>query len=148
ILKKFLEEGRVEAKKRGGDKAHKLTDEQKLAVRRWAEEDRRISLAKLKEKCLSTFGVAVSEATISRLLKTFSSTATRRTPLQPKRRGDGAEAIDARWLYAQSLLQLFAQQLVQTQMCFADQASSSFTPSSSTVSSSSVSSEDDRGAST
>uniref|UniRef100_A0A914XVQ5 Transposase n=1 Tax=Plectus sambesii TaxID=2011161 RepID=A0A914XVQ5_9BILA len=151
IIKKFLEEGRVEAKKRGGDKAHKLTDEQKLAVRGWAEEDRRISLAKLKEKCLSTFGVAVSEATISRLLKTFSSTATRRTPLQPKRRGDGAETIDARWLYAQSLLQLFAQQLVHTQMCFADQASSStssFTPSSSTVSSSSVSSEDDRGAST
>uniref|UniRef100_A0A914VBR6 Uncharacterized protein n=1 Tax=Plectus sambesii TaxID=2011161 RepID=A0A914VBR6_9BILA len=33
IIKKFLEEGRVEAKKRGGDKAHKLTDEQKLAVR-------------------------------------------------------------------------------------------------------------------
>ena len=33
IISKFTEEGRVEAKQRGGVKAHKLTEDQKKTIR-------------------------------------------------------------------------------------------------------------------
>ena len=94
IINKFVKEGRVEAKQRGGNKASKLTDDQKTTIRSCVDDGCSITLPRLKDKCLATFGVAVSEATISRLLRAFSY--TKRVHLQPARRDD-AEAIEARW---------------------------------------------------
>uniref|UniRef100_A0A914UP31 Tc1-like transposase DDE domain-containing protein n=1 Tax=Plectus sambesii TaxID=2011161 RepID=A0A914UP31_9BILA len=99
--------GRVEAQQRGGVKAHKLTEDQKTTIRNWVNNDSSITLPRLKEKCLATFGVAVSSSTIGRILEAFSYTI-KRVHLQPVRRNDAA-AIEARWQYAQTFLELFAQ---------------------------------------
>uniref|UniRef100_A0A914VGZ7 Tc1-like transposase DDE domain-containing protein n=1 Tax=Plectus sambesii TaxID=2011161 RepID=A0A914VGZ7_9BILA len=86
IISKLTKEGRVETQQHGGVKTHKLTEDQ---------------------KCLAAFGVAVSSFTIGRILKAFAYTI-KQVHLQPVRRNDAA-AIEARWQYAQTFLDLFAQ---------------------------------------
>lgn len=116
IITKFVEEGRVEAKKRGGRKAHKLSDDQKLIVKSWAAGERGISLAKLKDKCLTTFGVAVSEATISRLLRAPDIRRIKQAdhveePILPRAQvATDAASLEAELtrLYAQSFIQFLA----------------------------------------
>ena len=118
IINKFTKEGRVETKQRGGVKAHKLTEDQKTAIRGWVDDDCSITLPRLKEKCLATFGVAVSPSTIGRVLKAFYYTI-KRVHLQPVHRNDAA-AIEARWQYAQTFLELFAQ-VSEAQIYFIDE---------------------------
>ena len=45
IINKFVKEGRVEAKQRGGNKASKLTDDQKTTIRSWEQRMIRVNLS-------------------------------------------------------------------------------------------------------
>uniref|UniRef100_A0A914WCZ8 Transposase n=1 Tax=Plectus sambesii TaxID=2011161 RepID=A0A914WCZ8_9BILA len=60
-----------------GARLPKLTDEQTATVKSWVDADCSISLPKSKEKCHAEFGVNVSEATLSRIMKSFSHTIKR-----------------------------------------------------------------------
>ncbi|WKX90598.1 hypothetical protein Q1695_009446 [Nippostrongylus brasiliensis] len=105
IIKIFIKDGRVKTKKRGGEKrATKLSEEQKHLIKTWIDDDCSITLRKMKQKYLSTFGIDVSMSTINRLLGSFSYTV-KRTHLQPLRRND-ADSIEARFEFAQSFLQI------------------------------------------
>lgn len=82
MIKNFIKDNRVEAKWRVGDRTHKLTKDQKLAMRSWVDDDCTILLWKLSSKCLVMFGIMMLETKICRILTAFSYTI-KRVHLQP-----------------------------------------------------------------
>ncbi|WKY01110.1 hypothetical protein Q1695_015258 [Nippostrongylus brasiliensis] len=61
IIKIFIKDGRVKAKKRGGEKrATKLSEEQKHLIKTWIDDDCSITLRKMKQKCCCCVCVCVT----------------------------------------------------------------------------------------
>uniref|UniRef100_A0A914VX18 Uncharacterized protein n=1 Tax=Plectus sambesii TaxID=2011161 RepID=A0A914VX18_9BILA len=71
-----------------------------------------------KGKCLAELSVNVSEATLSRIMKSFSRTL-KRIHVLPARRND-ADTIEERWRYTRTFLKLFTE-VSETQIYFLDE---------------------------
>jgi transposase len=102
IVKTYCSEGKLEAKVRGGQRSHTLTDEQKTAVRGWILEDCSITLKKIKEELESKLGVVTSIATIHRLVEGFNFTLKRTTRFLERRNDENT--VEIRYNYALQFL--------------------------------------------
>jgi transposase len=74
IMCVYYQQGRTRKLPLGGNRKQILSTEQKVAVLEWIDSDCTLSLQALKLACQERIGVAVSKATISRVLLSFHYT--------------------------------------------------------------------------
>ena len=65
IINVFQNEGRLVKKERGGIRRKALTDENKINIKRWVEEDCSLILKSIQKLALSKLNVSVSQSTIN-----------------------------------------------------------------------------------
>lgn len=106
ILRVYISENRVEAKKRGRPPVRKLSDIQKDAIRGWVDDNCSLSLSELKARCEAEFNVVVCEKTVGRVLDSFHYTM-KRAYTHPVRRND-LEALQIRHEYALNFMHILS----------------------------------------
>jgi transposase len=107
VIKAYLEEGRIDAKKRGGLRAVKFYPEHLDAMKGYITENCSITLEQIGERLLEDFNISASVSTIHRAIDGFFYTLKRTTRIPALRNDDRAK--HARYVYAQELLRVLAQ---------------------------------------
>lgn len=104
VINLFVKEGRFIAKKRGGDRRTKLSEEQKNVVREIVDNDPTITLKSIVEKLRTENNICVDDNTVDRCLKQFHYTLKNLVVIPERRNSD--LTIQKRFEYAQSFNQL------------------------------------------
>jgi transposase len=102
IKKAYEQDGRREAKKKGGNRPKLLTTEDMETIIVWIDDDCTRTLAQLRAMCIQHFHVSPSNTTLSRVFKEFHYSLKRIT-LQPAQR-NSPETIRKRIEYAREYL--------------------------------------------
>lgn len=103
----YKKENRDTKKRRGRPRQAALNDANKLSIREWVDDDCSITLARLKQKCLSELNVNASEKTIGRCLDGFHYTV-KRVDILPERRNT-EEVRVSRAEYARRFMDVLTQ---------------------------------------
>jgi transposase len=106
IMRVFYQQGHTRKLPSGGNRKQILSMEQKEAVLEWIDSDCTLSLQALKLACQERIGVAVSKATISRVLLSFHYTI-KCICLQPEQRNT-PQTIEARREYANRFIAIMS----------------------------------------
>jgi transposase len=106
IISLFRKENQIEKKTRGGNRAQKLTNEEKSRVLEWVDKDCSLTLKALSAKCLSELNISAAPSTIGRVLRAFHY-SLKRIHLLPERRND-EQALDIRAEYANAFMTLLS----------------------------------------
>jgi transposase len=118
IIKQYTSLNKITKAQRGGERNSKLNQLQKNTIREWIDEDCGQTLRKVKDRCLSDFGVYVSETTLSKILRDFEYTI-KRIHTQPLRRNDPA-TIAIRREYANAFM-MASTRVQNTKIYFIDE---------------------------
>lgn len=104
IIKNYQKTGVLNAKAKGGDNRSKLSQEQKMAIRCWVDENCLITLNEMRLRVIETFNLTVSCSTIDRCLKEFHYTVKQVVTI-PKQR-NSENTIQKRYEYSQKFRNL------------------------------------------
>lgn len=104
IIKNYQKTGVLNAKAKGGDNRSKLSQEQKMAIRYWVDENCLITLNEMRLRVIETFNLTVSCSTIDRCLKEFHYTVKQVVTI-PKQR-NSENTIQKRYEYSQKFRNL------------------------------------------
>jgi transposase len=119
IIKAYKDDGRIQAKMRGGVQAKKLSPLHREQVKSWVDENCSLTLKSLATKCCETFNISVSQKTIDRCLADFHYTV-KRTSSQPELR-NSQDVLVKRADYSRHFMQILVS-MDDTKLIFFDEA--------------------------
>lgn len=104
IVKNYIRTGSMFAKRRGGLTTSKLTDQQKICIKSWVEEDVTISLNSICQRVNNEFNILIAKSTVARILDAFHFSLKRIHKI-PEKRND-THTILLRLEYARHFISL------------------------------------------